>query len=190
MLLFNLHLHSAIADGVFLQKSANERPEFRALPAPEKGDVIALAWEVCEKTTRMLQKAGKYFDADPSEADKLAQEYPLLAACCADSLQGTMERTATSSRCGPSTTGSTCTQACASRRATKRGRERMMRYILRPPIATKRLTLGKDGRVICWLREAWADGSKCFTFEPLDFIAKLLPLVPPPRVNMTRYFGA
>ena len=90
MLLFNLHLHSAIADGVFLQKSANERPEFRALPAPEKGDVIALAWEVCEKTTRMLQKAGKYFDADPSEADKLAQEYPLLAACCADSLQGTV----------------------------------------------------------------------------------------------------
>jgi len=44
--------------------------------------------------------------------------------------------------------------------------------------------------VIYWLKEAWADGSKCFTFEPLDFIAKLLPLIPPPRVNLTRYHGA
>ena len=84
----NLHIHGAVADGVFVQKSADERPEFRALPAPEKADVVALAWEVCEKTTRMLQKVGKYFDADPSEADKLAQEHPLLAACCAASLQG------------------------------------------------------------------------------------------------------
>jgi hypothetical protein len=72
----------------------------------------------------------------------------------------------------------------------KKGRERILRYILRPPIATKRLTRRADGRVTYWLKEAWADGSKCVIFEPLDFIAKLLPLIPPPRANLIRYHGA
>jgi len=205
----NLHLHSAIADGVFVQRSAAERPEFRALPAPEKGDVVALAWEVCQKTTRMLQKAGKYFDADPSEADKLAQEYPLLAACCAASLQGSV---AMGARAGQRvmrsgeyvehgengnieqvrTLGHGFNLHAGMRvsASDKQGRARILRYILRPPIATKRLTLGRDGRVIYWLKEAWADGSKCVTFEPLDFISKLLPLIPPPRANLIRYHGA
>ena len=43
----NLHLHSVVADGVFVQTCADEWPLFRALPAPAKIDVIALAWDVC-----------------------------------------------------------------------------------------------------------------------------------------------
>jgi hypothetical protein len=153
----------------------------------------------------MLQKLGRYFDADPAEADKLAQEHPLLAACCAASLQGSV---AMGPRAGQRVLrGGAFVEHDADRAhgpahgfnlhaglrvAAKdnKGRERVLHYILRPPIATKRLTRGKDGRVTYWLKEPWADGSKCVIFEPLDFIAKLLPLIPPPRANLTRYHGA
>jgi len=205
----NLHLHSVFLDGVFELSEPGARPEFRALPAPERGDVVALAWEVCERTTRFLQKLGRYFDAEASEADRLAQEHPLLATCCAASLQGSVVmgpragqrvlRLGDAMEHGENdhieqvrTLGHGFNLYAGMRVSAddKQGRARMLRYILRPPIATSRLTLGKDGRVTYWLKEKWADGSTCFTFEPLDFIAKLLPLIPPPRANLVRYHGA
>jgi hypothetical protein len=85
----NLHLHSVFVDGVFVQAEPTTRPVFRALPGPEKGDILGLAWDICLQTKRLLEKAGKYFDADP-EADTLAQDSPLLAACYAASMQNTV----------------------------------------------------------------------------------------------------
>jgi len=34
-----------------------------------------------------------------------------------------------------------------------------------------------------------ADDSSTFIFEPLDFISRLVALVPKPRVNLTRFHG-
>jgi len=50
----------------------------------------------------------------------------------------------------------------------------------------------RETRTATWFTGSivWADGSRCFSFDPLDFIAKLLPLVPPPRANLTHYYGA
>lgn len=208
----NLHLHSVITDGVFVQGAAGERPVFRVLPAPEKADVITLAWEVCRKTTSMLQKLGQYFNAD-LDCDRLVREHPLLAQCYAASLRGFV---ALGARAGQRVQrrgkiiehgssdehGDTIEQVRtlghgfnlhAGMRVSakdKTGLSRVLRYILRPPIATKRLTRTGDGRVAYWLKEAWADGSTCVTFEPLDFVAKLVPLIPPPRANLIRYHGA
>ncbi len=39
------------------------------------------------RTTHLLRKRGKYFDADPTEADTLAQEHPLLAAAYTASIR-------------------------------------------------------------------------------------------------------
>ena len=205
----NLHLHSVITDGVFVEKSAAERPVFRALPTPEKADVIALAWEVCRKTTRLLQKLGRYVDADPAEADALARDHPLLAQCYAASLQGfvalgvhagqRLQRRGRRIEHGEDDTveqertlghGFNLHTGMRVSASDKNGRARLLRYILRPPIASRRLTRGGDGRVTYWLKEAWADGSTCVTFEPLDFVAKLVPLIPPPRANLIRYHGA
>jgi hypothetical protein len=35
----------------------------------------------------------------------------------------------------------------------------------------------------------WRDGTTHILFEPLDFIARLVALVPKPRVNLTRFHG-
>ena len=69
------------------------------------------------------------------------------------------------------------------------GLERLARYLARPPIATERLSLRSDGRVVYALRRHWKDGTRAFVFDPLDFIARLAALVPRPRAHLLTYHG-
>ena len=39
------------------------------------------------------------------------------------------------------------------------------------------------------LKTPWKNGTTRVDFEPVDFIAKLAALVPPPRVHLTRLHG-
>jgi hypothetical protein len=75
--------------------------------------------------------------------------------------------------------------------AYQRGRlERLCRYITRPPIATKRLSVDARGRVVYQYKQPFRDGSTHVVLEPLDFIARLAALVPRPRLNLTRFHSA
>ena len=67
--------------------------------------------------------------------------------------------------------------------------ERLCRYITRPPIAIKRLSVDDRGRVVYRYRQPFRDGSTHVVFEPLDFMARLAALVPRPRLNLTRFHG-
>jgi hypothetical protein len=67
--------------------------------------------------------------------------------------------------------------------------ERLCRYITRPPIATKRLSVDGRGRVVYRYKQPFRDGSTHVVLEPLDFIARLAALVPRPRLNLTRFHG-
>lgn len=169
--------------------------------------MLAIARKVCEKTSNLLEDLGQSFHIEPNDADLLAQESPLLAACYAASLQGSV---AIGQRAGQRVLrigendgelesdhnkdkthvhGFNLHAGTRVSGFDKKGRERLLRYILRPSIATNRLAFSKDGQVIYRLKEPRQNGTKCFVFEPLDFIAKLVPLVPAPRVNLIRYHG-
>ena len=82
--------------------------------------------------------------------------------------------------------------------------ERLCRYIARPAVATKRLSMTRNGAVRYELKIPYSDGTTHVLFEPLDFtapghpcargisasmhvIAKRVALVPKPRVNLTRF---
>ncbi len=67
--------------------------------------------------------------------------------------------------------------------------ERLCRYITRPAIAERRLSLTNQGKVRYELKTPYRDGTTHVIFEPVDFIAKLAALVPRPRVNLTRFHG-
>ena len=75
-------------------------------------------------------------------------------------------------------------------RANERNKlERLCRYITRPALSEKRLSLTDTGLVRYELKTPYRDGTTHVFFEPLDFIAKLAALVPRPRVNLTRFHG-
>ncbi len=65
--------------------------------------------------------------------------------------------------------------------------ERLCRYITRPAVSTKRLSLTRHGKVRYELKTPYSDGTTHVLFEPLDFISRLVALVPKPRVNLTRF---
>ena len=67
--------------------------------------------------------------------------------------------------------------------------ERLCRYITRPAVATQRLSMTRNGAVRYELKTPYSDGTTHILFEPLDFIARLVALVPKPRVNLTRFHG-
>ena len=67
--------------------------------------------------------------------------------------------------------------------------ERLCRYIARPAISEKRLSLSPQGRVRYQLKTPWKNDTTNVNFEPVDFIAKLAALVPPPRAHLTRFHG-
>jgi hypothetical protein len=63
--------------------------------------------------------------------------------------------------------------------------ERLCRYVSRPPLALDRLALSVTGQVRYTLKTPYRDGTTHIVLEPLDFVARLAALVPPPRMHLT-----
>jgi hypothetical protein len=60
----------------------------------------------------------------------------------------------------------------------------LSRYLCRPPLGQHRLQRLRDGRVALALQRPWADGTTHLVFTPSELLARLVPLVPRPRVNL------
>ena len=48
--------------------------------------------------------------------------------------------------------------------------ERLARYAGRPPLATERLSLLPDGRLLYRLKRRWRDGTSHVIYEPLELM--------------------
>jgi len=64
--------------------------------------------------------------------------------------------------------------------------ERLCRYITRPAIATKRLSITRNGRVRYELKTPWRNGTTHVIFEPLDFMYRMYGM---PRAHDCRDNG-
>jgi hypothetical protein len=67
--------------------------------------------------------------------------------------------------------------------------EHLARYVSRPPLASERLALTESGQVRLTLKTPYRDDTTHVIFEPEDFIARLVALVPTPRAHLIRYHG-
>ena len=66
--------------------------------------------------------------------------------------------------------------------------ERMCRYLLRPPVSEKRCRI-KGNSIRYNLKSTWSDGTKAVEFTGMEFIEKLIALIPQPRIHQTRFHG-
>lgn len=194
----NVHFHALVTDGVFVQDQTNTL-RFQVLDPPSPADLAGLSWDICNKSIDYLRLHDMWVDAD----DALAQTEPLLSACATAAINGRVlfGSAKTSGRLRllpPSEPASRVLQpghgfnlhamTCA-KLGDSLARKRLTRYIVRPPIAHSRLALLADGRVRLQLKRPYSDGTTHLLFDPLDFIARLVALVPPPRMHQLRFHG-
>lgn len=67
-------------------------------------------------------------------------------------------------------------------------RERLVRYCARPAFAHERLSILRDGRIAYIVKQARRAGTHRI-LDPVELIARIAALVPPPRCPFLRYHG-
>ena len=205
----NVHFHSLVADGVWVQGAGG--PRFEPLRVDE-GDVRWVVGRVWRRALRLLLARGLLRDEEEDEApEELLPESRQLELRLMDcSVQGRIalgtnagqrvraqgRRLRRSADLPRSRRRMQCfldgfdLQAAVRVPTSDRRRlEHISRYLLRPAIATERLELLDDGIYRYELKRPWSDGTEAFLFEPLELMEKLAALVPVPRANLVRYHG-
>jgi len=201
----NVHFHSLFLDGVFVRAEDGDL-EFHELPEPSPEQVADVAARTSKRVIRLLEKAGKTLDSESFDdaPDDFSERQPALAFVYAAAAQGV---DLSGDRAGqPSlrliqkddikkaephaVVGGINIHAGVAFDARDKPRmERMCRYLARPPIAQDRLSLRGDGAVQYTMKKTWRDGTHAIVLQPLDLIARICAMIPPPRFNMIRFHG-
>jgi len=199
----NVHFHTLVLDGVFTE-DAEGALTFHPAPGPSDAEVAAALATIRQRVQRRLVRHGlEPGDEATGPADPLVDESPVLAGIVGASVQG---RVALGHRAGARVRrlGDARDTSSATVRGTRQahlegfdlhanvwvsghdraGRERLCRYILRPPFAQERLRLRGDGRIALELKMAWHDGTRALVFEPLEFLERLAAITPRPETNL------
>ena len=72
----------------------------------------------------------------------------------------------------------------------RRGLERTLRYMGRPPLSKDRLKKTADGKnLLLKLKSSWRDGTSHICLTPFELLERLVAIIPPPRKNQIRYHG-
>lgn len=207
----NVHFHQLWIEGVF---SADKEgvPRYRWAPKPLDQDISHVLETIQKRVVRLLIKKGYLAAPDTISEDvseTLESDEPLLASLMSASTQN---RVATGERAGQMVRkvgsfgaegekakkdGSLCANlsgfslhANVFIEAKKPEKlSRLCRYVSRPPVAEDRLYRLENGDIGYFLKSEWKDGTFAVRFSPMEFIEKIVALIPPPRIHMTRYHG-
>ena len=66
----------------------------------------------------------------------------------------------------------------------------MARYAVRAPVATDRISVADDGRILLDIPPDRRTGDTVLALDPLEFLRRVTNQIPDPRMHMTRSYGA
>ena len=208
----HIHFHMLFLDGVYIDSPHGSRVRFRWVKAPNGDELTHLTHTIAHRVARYLERQGllerdaehAYLTANGVDEDPESPMNQLLGSSITYRIavglqQGRKVFTLQtlpdleSDNPFPNSVGETAgfsLHAGVATKANERAKlERLCRYITRPSVSTKRLSLTRNGQVHYELKTPWRNGTTHVLFEPLDFISRLVSLVPKPRVNLTRFHG-
>jgi hypothetical protein len=86
----NVHPHTLVIDGVYVQDDDSDRLVFYPLPAPTHAEVAAVAGRIAQRAEAVMRKHGRWVDSNSAdnESDPLSLEQPVLSACYQGCAQG------------------------------------------------------------------------------------------------------
>jgi hypothetical protein len=195
-------------DGVFVEDAEGEL-SFVELPELSDMDVAELLQTIVARVLGHLRRQGLLSDADdalqrpqPDDPEQLVLDALGSAATHGQSLAGPESRPGhipyvRDAAAEPRMQAPLCAAVLGlSLHANthvdaddKSGRERLIKYILRPPLAADRIERIDGGRVRLHLKRNFSDGTFAIELDELSLVARLAALVPPPWQNQVRYSG-
>ena len=204
----NIHFHMLFLDGVYVDRP-DGAARFRWVKAPTTEELTQLAHTIAHRVGRFLERQGllerdaenSYLSGDAVDDDPMSQlcshsiTYRIAVGPQAGRKVFTLQ---TLPACDPEdqfgdtvgkVAGFSLHAGVAAKAHEREKLERLCRYISRPAVSEKRLSLTPNGNVRYQLKTPYRDGTTHVIFEPLDFIARLAALVPKPRVNLIRFHG-
>jgi len=208
----NIHFHMLFLDGVYTG-GLNEHPmRFRQVKAPNRDELTRLTHTIAQRVGRYLERQGLverdtgnvYLTSEAVDASDENPSNQLLGSSITYRIavgpqQGrkvfTLQTLPNLESDNPfsgsvgEAAGFSLHAGVATNANEREKLERLCRYITRPAVSTKRLSMTRNGRVCYELKTPWRNGTTHVIFEPLDFISRLVSLVPKPRVNLTRFHG-
>lgn len=204
----NIHFHMLFLDGVYVQDDAGHYG-FRRTSPPTVEQLHDLLHAISRRVARFLERRGilerdaenSYLNLEGLEEDPLQDlhshsvTYRIAVGpqkgrqvFCLQTIPPKPEEPPDHARVAK-LNGFNLHAGVAARADQRDKLERLCRYIARPAIAEKRLSLTPTGKVRYELKTPFRNGTTHVIFEPLDFVARLAALVPKPRVNLTRFHG-
>jgi len=178
----NPHIHAVFLDGGYV---GEDFAVLGHLHGQEVADVLAKARRRIEK---VLARAGARVD-DESELALLTSVSGRPPAGPALRRGAVAPAPMLESKLCVSDEGYSLHAATSAGAQNKRGREALLRYILRPPVAQERIVQGPDGLVRIALKKAFSDGTVAIDLDPLSLLLRLCAAVPAPRFHTVRYAG-
>lgn len=195
----NTHFHSIFSAGIYTENEVGEL-SFHHLPGPTLEEIREIAAKIAKKVHRWLKQRMQ----ELQENDEFAEREPLLAKCYAASIryltamgpkvgQPLMRvvegQTQENDRSERTVAGFNLHVSLPIGANDRAGLERQLRYMGRPPLSEERLSKKADGKIVVKLKKSWSDGTSHIVLTPMEFMARLVALIPPPRKNQIRYHG-
>jgi hypothetical protein len=178
----NIHHHSVLPDGVFAQ-DAEGRLSFVKLPSPRREELTHILTRVAKKTVAMAERRGL---CEEGAVDAL---FAVQAEALQTGLGLVLPPEEGGGKLSAFLEGFSLEAGAHVHGRDRKGLEHLVKYALRPPLSSERLSLGPDGRVVLTLRRPLRDGTSKVAFTPLAIVRRLAAIVPPPRFHTVRYFG-
>jgi hypothetical protein len=198
-----VHFHVMVPD--LFTRTDEGAVSFHDGPAPSREDIAAVAARVEKRMTRWLRRRGLIDERPAEERSNEAPELSPLETCMQLSLfggtlvcladDGTVPladerfRAAAKSTWAAEASGFNVHAGVTVRAGDREGLERLCRYGARPPLSLERLSILPDGRVAYRLRRPRSNGATHLVLEPVQFMARLASLIPPPRYPLLRLSG-
>ena len=200
----NVHFHSMLLDGVFTRDEQGSL-RFHPAPPPTREELEQVVRRVHRRALAWLARSKLLDVSSVGDTSQEPSTQTSLAACAAIAMQrgavralrddpqalydgggvaapprdeGSVERDGFNLHAGVSIPGD-----------DDLGRERLMRYGARPPLALDRLRRLPDGRIAYRIKKLRDGRAKHRVMTPLEFLARLAAIVPPPRYPLLRYAG-
>jgi hypothetical protein len=203
----NVHFHMLFVDGVYATTPWG-RSRFHRTNAPDQQELTELVHTISHRVADFLERQGilerdeenSYLNLEEGDEDPMRQ----VLGCSVSyriAIGPQQGRKVFTLQTIPSweeddrfaqvvkVAGFSLHAGVAAQAWERQKLERLARYITRPAVSEKRLSLTALGNIRYQLKTPYNDGTTHVIFEPLDFIGKLATLVPRPRVNLTRFHG-